>query len=119
MKLRGFILAIKPQRVINENFWLQDVYLDCSNYNNLTGEKYPNFTRIQIPNEKASLDGLQAGQLVEVEFDIRGRFFERKDGTGTGFMQEVNAFKIEPVLNTGGEKIFQQEDQRSTVQIPA
>ena len=118
MKLRGFLLAVKPQRSINENFRVQEFYLDCSNYHHQTGEKYPNYVRLQIPNEKASLDGFKPGQLLEVDMEVRGRFFNRRDNGAPGFIQELNAYKIEPVLNTGGEKIFQHEDQISHVQIP-
>ena len=119
MKLNGFLLAVKPQRTISDNFRLQEFYLDCSNYHHQTGEKYPNYVRLQIANEKASLDGFKIGQLLAVEFDVRGKFFNRKTDNTPGFMQELNAFKIEPVLNTSGEKIFQHEDQISHVQIPA
>jgi len=110
MKIRGAFLAAKPVKQITEKFRLQEFFLDCSNYNQMTGEKYDNYCCLQIVNDKLSLDGIHPGQVVDVEFYLNGRTFKRQDGT-PGFMQNLNAHKIEPALNTAGEKIVFSEEQ--------
>ena len=117
MKIRGAFLGAKPVRQISEKFKLQEFFLDCSNYNQMTGEKYDNYCCLQIVNEKLSLDGIKKGQVVEVEFFLNGRTFKKKEG-GTGFMQNLNAHKIEPALNTAGEKIFFSEEQIGNFELP-
>ena len=117
MKVRGALLAIKPAKQITERFKLQEFYLDCSNYNQMTGEKYDNYCKLQIVNEKVSLQGLTVGQDVDVEFFLNGRFYTNSQGK-SGFMQHLNASKIEPALNTAGDKIYFSEEQLGHVEIP-
>ena len=117
MKIRGAFLAAKPVKQITEKFRLQEFFLDCSNYNQMTGEKYDNYCCLQIVNDKLSLDGIHPGQVIDVEFHLNGRTFKKKEG-GTGFMQNFNAYKIEPALNTAGENIVFFEEQIGNFELP-
>jgi len=117
MKIRGAIAAIKNEKKISEKFKLQEVYLDSSNYNGMTGEKYENHTLVQVVNDKVDLSGFKRGDLVDVECHLNGRFFDRQDGS-RGFMQSFNAYKFDKVINTAGDYVIFSEEQLNTPQLP-
>lgn len=119
MKVRGAIMVIKEPKAFTENFKKQDIYLDTSNYNNMTGEKYANYTLVENVNDKIDLQGFEVGDVVDVEFYLNGRFYDRKDNLGKGFGQSLSAFKIEAALNTAGEKIKMPLDQMDIQETPA
>src|SRR5690554_3424525 len=104
MKIRGALVAVKQPRQISDTFKVQEFYLDLSRYNEVNGEKYINHALLQVTNDKVNLEALEIGDLVDVEFSIRGRFYDRKIG-GKGFMQNATAFRIEKVKNTAGKFI--------------
>lgn len=117
MEIRGAILAINPVRQISEKFSVQEIYLDTSNYNNITGEKYENATMIQNINSKVSVENFRRGEMVTAKVYLNGRFFNRKDGSA-GFMQGFNLASMEIVLNTANAPIVLPEDQLMNVEIP-
>ena len=117
MEIRGAILAINPVREISEKFSVQEIYLDTSNYNNFTGEKYENATMVQNINGKVNVTGLKRGDVVDVKAYLNGRFFKKKDGEA-GFMQSLNLSSIEKALNTAKEPIVFPEEQLMQVEIP-
>lgn len=118
MEIRGAILDIGPVREISEKFSVQEIYLDTSNYNNMTGEKYENAACVQINNGKVDVSSFKRGDMVTVKYYLNGRFFERKDGSGTGFMQTLTVTSMEKALNTAKEPIVIPEDQLTQVEIP-
>ena|SRR5690554_1070614 len=117
MEIRGAILAIKPVRQISEKFSVQEIYLDTSNYNNMTGEKYENATMIQNVNGRVPIDHFKRGEMVNAKVYLNGRFFTRKDGT-PGFMQSFNLASIEVALNTANQPIVIPEEQLIQIEIP-
>ena len=117
MELRGAILAINPVKQISEKFSIQEIYLDTSNYNNFTGEKYENATLLQNINGKVDISGLKRGDVVDVKCYLNGRFFKKKNGE-SGFMQSLNLSSIEKALNTAKEPIVFPEEQLIQTEIP-
>ena len=117
MEIRGAILEIKPVRQISEKFSVQEIYLDTSNYNNMTGERYDNATMVQNINSKVNVNGLKRGDVVDLKVYLNGRFFTRKDGAA-GFMQSFNLASISRAANTSGDAIVFPEDQLLQVEIP-
>ncbi|MAM27449.1 MAG: hypothetical protein CMC13_00345 [Flavobacteriaceae bacterium] len=117
MQVRGAILEIQPVKQISERFSVQNVYIDTSNYNNMTGEKYENCNHFQVINGKVDLSGLKRGDVVDVKFYINGRFFTKKDET-QGFMQTLNIASIERAKNTANEFIVFPEEQLINTEIP-
>ncbi len=117
MKIRGAIAKIKEARQISDKFKLQEIWLDSSNYNQMTGEKYENHTLVQVNNDKVDLTGLKRGDVVDVECHLNGRFFDKQDGS-RGFFQTLNVFKIEKAVNTAGEYIVFSDEQLNTPILP-
>lgn len=117
LKLRGAFLGANEPRQISDKFKVQDFYLDCSRYNDMTGERFENYVKFQIVNDKISLEVIDLGHLVNVEFYLNGRIFDRREG-GKGLVQNANAATIEKFVNTGGEFIKISEEQMGNVEIP-
>lgn len=117
MEIRGAILAINPVRKISEKFSVQEIYLDTSSYNNITGDKYENAAVVQNINNRVPVDQFSRGEMVVVEAYLNGRFFTRKDGS-SGFMQNFNLKSIERATNTAGQPITIPEEQLIQVELP-
>lgn len=117
MKMRGAIAAIKQPRNISEKFKLQEFWLDTSNYNQMTGEKYENHNLLQVVNDKVDLSEFKRGDLLDVDFYLNGRFYDKQDGS-RGFMQSLTAYKIEQVRNTAGQPVVISEEQLNTPELP-
>jgi hypothetical protein len=118
MKVRGAILAVKEPKQITETFKVEEFYLDNSNYNQMTGEKYANYIMLQNNNDKIDLAGYKPGDVVDVEFFINGRLFDRRDGSGRGFMQTLNAAKIDRALNKDNQPIKISLEQLDAPELP-
>lgn len=95
----GTILVIEntesiPSKNGGQPFLKRGLVLDCSRYDQYTGQKYENYPRLEFSGNKCSeLDNFQVGQLVEVSFVLSGRSYE-KDGI-TKYFTSVVGYKVE------------------------
>lgn len=73
------------------------VVLDASRHDAWTGERLAdNYPSFELTGERTALaDGLAAGQLVQVHFDVRGRRWTDADGN-VKFFNTLSAYRIEP-----------------------
>ena len=94
MQIKGKIKEIKEVKQITENFKTQNIVLDLNRYNPDTGEEYENYAEFQINNGKCDLSNLKVEDRVTVDFNVQGRYFDKKDGSGVGFAQNLIAYKI-------------------------
>ena len=117
MNVKGALLKTMPVRQISETFKIQEFYLDTSSYNNMTGDKYANIVKMQIVNDKVDISDFKIGQVLDVGFYINGRQFDKKDGSGKGFSQNITAHNVEPALNTANEFIHLPADQLEVLEI--
>lgn len=118
MKIRAAIMVIKEPKAYTEKFKKQEIYLDSSSYNNATGEKYPNYTLIENVNDKIDLSPFNVGDVVDIDFYLNGRFYDKREGGGKGFGQSLSAFKIEAAKNTAGDPIRIPLDQLDIQETP-
>lgn len=98
-QMRGRVYQIMEPET-NGNFTKQSIVLDCTTYDQYTGEPRPNFPKIEFNGSKmvdviTDLE-LQVGDIVVVSFVLKGRYYTNRAG------EEVNAtyvqgYKIEPV----------------------
>jgi len=59
-----------------------------------TAEQYPQVVEFQFQGEKSSLlDSVSVGDTVEIDFNVNGRFYDKKDG-GKGVINTLSAWKI-------------------------
>jgi len=117
IKLKGAIAAVKNPKQITNKFKLQELYLDTSSYNNYTGEKYENYAKIQNINDSVDLNGLEQGDVVDVECYLNGRFFTNRNNE-PGFMQNLNIKAVTKAKNTQGQTIKVPLEQMTTIETP-
>ena len=90
----------------NNEFLKRELVLDCSRYDEYTGEKRENYVSFSFTQKRcAELDGLSEGELVEVSFILNGRKYE-KDGQ-TRYITDVVGYKVD------------RKESRQTAQAPA
>lgn len=91
VKITGTIDAIFTTEVIGNFqkrvFWLTD-----------QDPKYPQTLQVEMHQADCSvLDGFAAGDTVDCHINLRGRMFERKDGSGKGVINTLRCWKLEKV----------------------
>lgn len=74
----------------NADFPVQNIYLD------ITTGSYENFCELQLAGtEKVTLGmDIQPGDKITVSFNIKGKSYDKSDGSGKGFFQSLNAWRI-------------------------
>ena len=88
LKITGKLLGVTPFRKLTEKFGIEEMYLDVTD-----NPEYPNQAKFQINNEKVKVD-FPKGTELEVHFNIQGRKFEKKDGSGEFFAQNLVIWKV-------------------------
>lgn len=95
----GNLLNQSQVNTTESGFQYLEFYLDCKTFDQNTGQEYPNKLKFQLLGEKVSLiNQFQRGERLSVSFNVKGREFEKQDGT-KGHVQNLNVWKIEKVQN--------------------
>lgn len=93
----GRILKVGQTVNVSKNekeFLKRELVLDCSRYDEFTGEKRENYVSLSFTQKRCEdLNGLQQGELVEVSFMLNGRKYE-KDGQ-TRYITDIVGYKVE------------------------
>lgn len=75
MGYRGTVIAIFDVQTISDKFRKREIVLSDTN------DKYPQEIKFQCVNDKVSLlDGVKVGDVMEVEYNLRGRRATSKEG---------------------------------------
>ena len=88
LKVVGKLLGVTEFKKLSDNFGIEEVYLDITD-----NPEYPNQGKFQVNNQKVKVDFPQGTQL-EVHFNIQGRKFDKKDGSGSFFAQNLVIWKV-------------------------
>ena len=87
MTIKGQIKAVKETIQVTDSFKKREFVITTNE------DKYPQDILFQLSQDKVSLlDTIQVNELVEVEFNLRGRGFE-KDGV-TKYFNSLECWKI-------------------------
>ena len=78
MEIIGTIHSIQELKTFDSGFMVQEFYLNISKSNQYTGEKYENYAKFQVVNQKIKLELFNLGDVVRVYFGINGRFLIEK-----------------------------------------
>lgn len=77
-----------------KEFLKRELVLDCSRYDEYTGEKRENYVTFSFTQKRCEeLNGYMPGELVEVSFVLNGRKYE-KDGQ-TRYITDIVGYKVE------------------------
>lgn len=83
--------------------------------NNPRNEQYSDYLQFELYGDKcAILDMYQMGETVKVSFDLRGRKYQKRDGSGEGFFTSLSAYAI----NNPMQQPFHQTPQLGQPQQP-
>lgn len=103
----GILLNRSDIKTTESGFTSIEFYLDCKTFDQNTGQEYPNKLKFQLIGDRVSLlDQYKRGERISVSFNIKGREYDKQDGT-KGHIQNLNVWKIEKVQN------FQQQSVQS------
>ena len=96
LEVYGVMMHREQERRISENFQTMDFFVDCSEFDRFTGQKYENILKFQVSNSNIDrLDSIKDGDKVKITFRPKGRYYER-DGEQRHF-QTLEAWKVELV----------------------
>ena len=117
MDLTGKLHSIGETKQFDSGFQVQEFYLDLTRFNQITGEKYSNYAKLKIFNEKCDPNQFQIGDIIKVGFSVNGRSFVKDDGS-TGFAQDLVAYKIEFVRSTATDQKQPQQQEEEHDDLP-
>lgn len=127
--LIGKIVAVNQQETVasksdaSKTFQRRQVYLDCSRYDSITGERLQdNFPLLEFGGKGLEQlnalcqQGLKKGDLVQVEFAVQGNTY--KDGQGqTKNFTGIRPYAIERYVPKS-QQVQQPAPQQQLVQQP-
>lgn len=106
-----------PTRNGGLSFLKRSLVLDCSRFDQFTGQKYENYPQIEFASKNVSLlDGLKEGEIVEVSFALQGRSYT-KDGT-TRFFTSIVGYNVEARNTAQEQPVAQQAPQSAPAPQP-
>ena len=95
MEITGIFQKASDIKTFESGFQAQEFYLDCKTYNQYTGEPIENLIKFQATGDKINLlTPLNKGDLIKVYFSVKGKLYDKEDGT-KGHFQNLNIWKIE------------------------
>lgn len=98
MDITGKLLKTSEIKTFESGFQVQEFYLDCTLFNQYTGEPIKNIIKFQITGKNIEyLDTVKINDKVKVYFSIKGSFYDKKEGTSKVHIQNLNAYKVEPL----------------------
>ncbi len=90
-EVTGTVHAIMDTTQISDTFKKREFVLEIADGN------YPQHVKFQVVQDKtALLDNFKVGQPVKVLFNLKGRPYQRKDGT-TDYWLNLDCWRMEPV----------------------
>lgn len=100
MDLQGKFLQKGELRTFESGYQSIEFYLDCKKFNSNTGEPIENLIKLQLGGSKIELlQGIQKGDKIKVYFNVQGRVYDKKDGSGKGHAQNLEVWKIDKVTD--------------------
>ncbi|WP_392436439.1 DUF3127 domain-containing protein [Cruoricaptor ignavus] len=94
MEITGFMLNRSEEKRISDTFQTMDFYVDCSEFDRRTGQKYENILKFQLSNSNIDrLDSIKKGDMIKITFRPQGRTYQ-KDGEKRHF-QTLSAWNVE------------------------
>jgi hypothetical protein len=100
--LNGKLHKLSPTQVISEKFSKREFVLECEN------GKYNEYVKCEVINDNIKfLDAVEIGYHVNAKCSIKGRYFQKKDGT-EGLINSIQAYEIKTRANglTEPEEIY-------------
>jgi len=95
MEIKGKLLEISNEQVLSDKFKKREFVVEYAE-----NPQYPELIKLEFIQDKCSLlDGYQVGNLVDVQFNLKGRKWDDPKG-GTKYFNTLQAWKIAKVENS-------------------
>ncbi len=102
----GKIYAISEAVQVSERFTKREFVLELTD-----NPKYPQLVQFQMSGDRcAMLDGMSIGDMVSIEFSLRGREYADKKTGAPRFFNSLDVWKIAPI---GERKTTQRKSEPS------
>ena len=111
-KEKGTVVNVTPLQQISDKFRKQDFTIKTFD------EKYPQFLTFQVVNDKCDLvANLNAGDVVEVNYNLRGREWKSPEGV-TKYFNTIEAWSISLSSNANVEHLKKTFDLENNDDLP-
>ncbi len=99
MEATGRLHAIYETKQVSERFTKREFVLEL-----VDNPKYPQTVLFQLTGDRVSqLDGLNVGDQVRIEFNLRGREWRSPQGE-TKYFNSLEVWKLEPARANAGQQ---------------
>ncbi len=113
MEATGRLHAIYETKQVSERFTKREFVLEL-----VDNPKYPQTVLFQLTGDRVSqLDGLNVGDQVRIEFNLRGREWRSPQGE-TKYFNSLEVWKLEPARANAGQGNSRQSSRSATANDP-
>ncbi len=113
MEATGRLHAIYETKQVSERFTKREFVLEL-----VDNPKYPQTVLFQLTGDRVSLlDGLNVGDQVRIEFNLRGREWRSPQGE-TKYFNSLEVWKLEPARANQGQGTSRQSSRSATANDP-
>lgn len=93
LEIQGTIHFIGKEQQVSDKFKKRDFVLYVENE---TNSMYSDYIQLQMSQDKcAKLDEVEVGYEVKAFVNVRGKEYSKKDGSGMGYFNTLEAWKID------------------------
>jgi len=93
LEIQGTIHFIGKEQQVSDKFKKRDFVLYVENE---TNSMYSDYIQLQMSQDKcAKLDEVEVGHEVKAFVNVRGKEYSKKDGTGMGYFNTLEAWKFD------------------------
>lgn len=88
-QITGTIIKLFDTQQVSDKFSKREVAIK-------TTDQYPQEILVQFAQKNIEkLDGFKEGEDVSISYNLRGRSFPKKDGSGVSYFNTIEGWKIE------------------------
>lgn len=96
LTVKGTIHLIKDKQKMSEKFTKRDVIVECGD-----NPKYPQLVAFEMSQDRVDLvDGMRKGDLIEIEFNLRGREWTSPQGE-VKYFNTLSVWKLNRLNSPG------------------
>lgn len=116
LEITGTIHFIGKEQQVSDKFKKRDFVLYVENE---TNSQYSDYIQLQMSQDKcAKLDEVEKGYEIKAFVNIRGKEYSKKDGTGMGYFNTLEAWKFDVLksvpVGSGDTGLTQREERQTT-----
>lgn len=113
MEATGRLHAIYETKQVSERFTKREFVIEL-----VDNPKYPQTVLFQLTGDRVSqLDGMNVGDQVRIEFNLRGREWKSPQGE-TKYFNSLEVWKLEPARGNANANNNRQSSRQATANDP-